>query len=251
MKAALFLGVLMVASVANAQGTFGNLNFELANVPFVPVNQVGADVATSLGLPGWSAFIGSTQVGTILHNNKTLGSAEVVIFGPQSAPGQILQGNYSVLLGGSGAGAPTSASISEVGQIPANAKTVSFFASPVVLFQATFGGQALSLVPIGSGANYVILGADISRFAGQTGELDFIAPPGGGGILDNIQFSPIAIPEPSAVSLAALAGLALFNRSMMTNRRSPLPLSAKRKLRCAVRAQRLPAAAVAYVFRWQ
>ena len=91
----------------------------------------------------------------------------------------------------------------------------------------TFSGQVIPLTQVGSGPNYSILGGDISAFAGQNGELRFTA---GSGVLDNIQFSPIAIPEPSTVSLVALAGLALLNKSMMTNRRSPLPLTAKRKL---------------------
>jgi hypothetical protein len=52
----------------------------------------------------------------------------------------------------------------------------------------------------------------------------FTALPAHGGFLDQITFSTIAIPEPSMAALAALAGLALLNKSLMPNRRCPTPL---------------------------
>ena len=62
MKAALFLAVLTVASVANAQGIFQNMNFELANVPGIPAGQYGADVPTSHKLsPDGLPFMGQSQ----------------------------------------------------------------------------------------------------------------------------------------------------------------------------------------------
>jgi hypothetical protein len=83
--------------------------------------------------------------------------------------------------------------------------------------QVTFGGQTIPTVqigiqPIGS-TRYLILGGDISSFAGQTGELRFTAPvtllsfniP----YLDNIQFSIEPIPEPGTLGLFALGALLL------------------------------------------
>jgi len=85
--------------------------------------------------------------------------------------------------------------------------------------QVTFGGQLLSLVELGTGPRYQVVGADISAFAGQTGELKFLmAWPGtpgsrNGSFLDNIEFS--TIPEPCALAVAGLGAalLALRPRS--------------------------------------
>jgi hypothetical protein len=57
----------------------------------------------------------------------------------------------------------------------------------------------------GSVDTYLILGADISVFGGQTGELRF----SGGGYFDNIQFSSEPIPEPGALGLLVLGALLL------------------------------------------
>jgi len=200
-------GMLSITCTAACQGTFGNLDFELANVPFVPAGQVGADVPTSQGLPKWSAFYGAGQSSTIQHNTLSLGGAEVAILGPAWSSSDILQGSYSVLLAQSTAGAPTTAAIAQTGMIPPTATTLTFFTSPVESFAVTFSGHVIPLVQLGTGPNYKILGGDISAFAGQTGELRFTA---GGGILDNIQFSSIAIPEPSVAALAVLAAMVLW-----------------------------------------
>jgi len=69
----------------------------------------------------------------------------------------------------------------------------------------SFAGQQIPLFALGTGPNYTILGGDISAFAGQTGQLQFI----GNALLDNIFFSPTQIPEPNTLAFAAL-GAALF-----------------------------------------
>ena len=79
--------------------------------------------------------------------------------------------------------------------------------------QVTFAGQLLSLFELGSGPSYQIVGADVSAFAGQTGELKFLMPRFGpvgnmsASYLDNIQFSNQPIPEPSAFYLIGLGAL--------------------------------------------
>lgn len=59
----------------------------------------------------------------------------------------------------------------------------------------SFDGQNLSYVPIGSLGNSTIYGADISAYAGQTGQLLFTALPNGGGLIDNIVFPPAPFPS--------------------------------------------------------
>jgi len=202
----LFSAVLSFSYSAFCQGTFGNLDFESANLPFVPAGQFGADVPTTQGLPGWTAYFGNTQIDTISHNSMTLGVApEVGIFGPAWFPSQILQGSYSVFLAQSIAGQLTAA-IAQNGTVPSSARSLTFFTSPNQVFVVTFSGQVIPLVQIGSGPNYVIEAGDISQFAGQTGELRFTA---GSGILDNIQFSSSPIPEPTTGGLFVLGGLLL------------------------------------------
>ena len=79
----------------------------------------------------------------------------------------------------------------------------------------TLGGQALSLIPLGAGANYTLYGANISGWAGQTAELDFTvhAYPGQFAadylFLDSIQFSNQAVPEPGVSGLCALGAVLL------------------------------------------
>ena len=67
----------------------------------------------------------------------------------------------------------------------------------------SFAGQSVPLVTVGGTAAYTVFGADITAIAGHTGELRFQ----GGGLLDAIQFSAQAIPEPGGFGLWALGGL--------------------------------------------
>jgi hypothetical protein len=73
---------------------------------------------------------------------------------------------------------------------------------------------------ISNAVNYTVWGADISSYAGQTGQLLFTTiadiPFASGGLLDNIQFSSIPIPEPGVVGLLGLGGLSfLWHRRKM------------------------------------
>jgi hypothetical protein len=195
-----FFGLHLVV----AQGTFQNLNFESANVPPVPAGQYGDNVAVSDGVPGWTVYVAGIPQITVLHNNMSLGSAVVAIYGPSWYPHQILQGNYTVSLQGSSAGQPiTLPAIGQTGLIPLTAESLRFYGQGD--FAVTFGGQPLTFATLGSGANYTVYGADISSFAGQTGQLLFQ----GGGLLDFIQFSPQAVPEPGVTALATLGALLL------------------------------------------
>jgi hypothetical protein len=201
-----------IQQIGICQGTFRNLDFESANVPVVPSGQLGADVSMSDALPYWAGFYGQTEITTALHNRITLGGVEIVIFGPQSPPYDILQGNYSVLIAGTRGAPPgsgTSAAIAQVGQVPLNAKSLLFLASPGSVFDITFSGQELPISDLlYTGTDFVLLGADISRFAGLTGELRFSALPDRGGYLDNITFSTIAVPEPSIFALFGICAVA-------------------------------------------
>jgi hypothetical protein len=204
------IGVALLLSVAGAmgQGTFQNLNFEQANVPDVPPRQFGSDMLVSNGVPGWTVYLGGIPQSSMLHNNVSLGAAEIAINGPQWFAAQLLEGNYTVSLQPSTAGPPTAAAIGQLGLVPQTAESISFYANGQ--FLVTFNGQQIPLAGLGSGPNYTILGGDISAFAGQTGELLFQ----GGGLLDAVQFSNLPIPEPSFFSVSALGALLLGWRGL-------------------------------------
>ena len=76
MKTALFLAMLTVAYVADAQGTFRNMDFELSQVPISTPDQT--TVGSSIAIPFWAAYLGTSQQTTVLYNGVTAGTAAVV-----------------------------------------------------------------------------------------------------------------------------------------------------------------------------
>jgi len=186
---------------ARCQGFF-NLDFEQ---PITPLNPVNFEVATSNALPAWTAYAYGNPQSSIVYNTVSLGAAAVSLQGPGSLE-PILQGSYTVILQGSSGGPPGSAAIGQIGQIPLSAESLVFWGY-VGLDNVSFDGYTLPLVQIGSTAHYNIYGADISPFAGRTGELLFTAPPSYMELVDNIQFSSQAIPEPGIYALSALGAL--------------------------------------------
>ncbi|HEV2318467.1 MAG TPA: hypothetical protein VGV18_01870, partial [Verrucomicrobiae bacterium] len=78
-------------------------------------------------------------------------------------------------------------------------------------------GQTLSCVSVGNfvnsgGLEYTVYGADIAAFAGQDETLAFSAI-SGDGVLDDIQFSTMIVPEPPAISLILLSsGILIYAR---------------------------------------
>ena len=205
-QALLTAAVLAATScLLHAQGTFQNLNFEQALVPDVLAGQYGGDVLVTNGAPHWAVYLGGTQQSSMFHNNLSLGGPAVSIFGPQWISSQILEGNYTISLQPSTAGPPLTAAIGQTGSIPLTAKSVRFYGQANGGYAVTFGGQPIPLITIGSTSSYSIFGGDISAFANQTGELRFQ----GVGLLDAVQFSTVAIPEPGVFGLSALGALLL------------------------------------------
>ena len=179
-----------------AAGAFRNLGFETAGLtlPPLPPGQPKHDVPIARALPGWTGFHGTDSVNTVWYNDLSLGSVNISIldrsgFGESS----VIDGNYTVVLqpGGHGFEERASASISQVGMVPLDAESLRLKAL-AVSFSVTFAGQELSMLPLENGANYTLYGADIARFAGQSGELTITALPNsrGANFFDSIAFSP-------------------------------------------------------------
>jgi hypothetical protein len=206
---ALKLSLLLSTLGALGQGTFMNLNFEGAITPLVP--DANGYVPITTALPGWTGYVGGSQVSEVLYDDRNIDAAGISLYDTAGSL-QPLQGNYSAFLQGSSVFAgQQSAAIAQVGQIPSAAESIQFlFSTSFLPFipQVTFGGQTIPVVQLSSNATYVTLGGNISAFAGQTGELRFTALPQSGiGLLDNIQFSDVPTPEPGIFGLSVLGGL--------------------------------------------
>jgi hypothetical protein len=79
-------------------------------------------------------------------------------------------------------------------------------------FSVSLGGVAVPILTLGTFPNYTLYGGDISAFAGSIAELRFTAYPNNYPhstifALDDIQFSPEAIPEPGVFGLVGLGVL--------------------------------------------
>ena len=216
MKASILLVLALTIKIQQgfSQGAFQNLDFEAANLSPIPPGQSGGLVPITSALPGWSGDLGSTPVTQVLQNNQTLGDASIDLLGPSWTHGGIIEGQYTVVLqpGFATAGdAYVSASISQTGLVPARARSLQFKAETGSDFSVSLGGETLSLMPLGSGANYTLYGADIAAFSGQEEALTItaLAGPCTTDYFDSFDFSPAAVPEPCALSLMRIGGLAI------------------------------------------
>jgi hypothetical protein len=195
----LLAGLLaLIMSVSLRGQGFVNLDFQSAQIIFAdpPYNHV---IATTNALPYWSAFDGTgTNSLSFISYRSSAFVSPVTLNSYSYTNGGSLSINYSVLL--------DLGSISQTALVPADAQSLFFKSKPNSGITVSLGGQDLSYMAISNALDYTLYGAAIpSSFAGQTQTLTF-----GGGPLDNIQFSPEAIPEPSAASLILLGTGILF-----------------------------------------
>src|SRR4051812_10453758 len=86
------------ARLLQAQGTFSNLDFELAIVPDLPRGSDGGAVAIAEGLPGWRSFSESGEQNFVFHNGVSIGGSVASILGPNYASSQIIEGKYTAVL---------------------------------------------------------------------------------------------------------------------------------------------------------
>jgi hypothetical protein len=201
------ISILLLAICQNgwAQG-FINLNFENAAITPVVPNYIYA----SNSISGWTAYLnGISQDGIFFDAVSADGAIVCLEDTNASRLGHTpLQGTYSVLLEGASdvfGNNPTAASIGQTGRIPNTAESLTFYLGDLYgNFQVSFNGLPLSFTAISNTLNYTIYGVDISSYAGQIGQLLFTAPLQTDAMLDNIQFSSLPIPEPTAFALGML-----------------------------------------------
>lgn len=204
------LVTIVLTSSRGYSQSFSNLDFEQPILPLTPVFNF---IPASNGVPGWTPYLSTsttTNVAALAYNTVSVGGALVILEDTNNISPLPIQGSYSVYLEGSSASTPTAASIGQIGTIPNTAQSLTFYLGDLYgNFQVSFNGQPLSFMAISNTLNYTIYGANISSYAGQTGQLLFTAPSGNGAMLDNIQFSSLPIPEPGVVGLLSLGGLLL------------------------------------------
>ena len=212
-----------VVSPADGQGTFRNLNFEMANVTALPSGQYGSltGVSSLDALPGWTVYIGSAETSHVLHNNLTSGSASVSILGPiwnNAAGATVISGNYSaVLQAGDLNGAHVSATIAQDGTVPADAKSIQMRVNAFEGYGlgVFLGSQYIPMVILGGqSAGDMLVGGDVSSYSGKLEELRLSSltfPTGqfGSFAVDDIVFSAQQIPEPETVTLLLCGGTVL------------------------------------------
>lgn len=211
MKPQIIMVILLTGACwGNSQG-FVNLDFESANVSgYVP----GSVIPASDAFPGWTV---NTQPFLTFYDNQSLSGESVSLIDKNYFSNNAIQGNYYALLtSGNYPGTGMPISVGQTGTIPPGTQSILFWGD-LGGMQITFSGQSMDFVETGSAAGYNIYAADIAPYAGQTGELLFTVPPYvNGATLDNIQFSPTAVPEPSTWGLTALGGALLACRLRKT-----------------------------------
>jgi hypothetical protein len=223
------------AQAVFAQG-FANLNFEQASIVsasggYTPADAYNALLASS-ALPYWTVREDGTVCTAVWGAPVALDETSVALLTSNNGyySGYVpLQGNYSVQFYAY-ADAPSgyyhTASISQTGQIPLGSQSIQFLmmsppvaggaiqASPIV----TINGTPINLSTISSSGGVMTVAGDVSAFAGITVNLTFLCQATAGSFpsdenvftLDNIQFSPQAVPEPSGVCLLLVGGASLI-----------------------------------------
>jgi hypothetical protein len=202
----LFLACCAVTLSCAGQSSFQNLGFEEAKL-------VWPDYANPYMVLAEEAIVG-WDIGWHIayYNTVALDWDMVTLHDKQSQFAPVIFGNYSLLFQLSSDG-KTAPAISQVGGVPELSLSLRFTSRAFFYnnhFDVTFNGTELPVQFISSSNDGTLWGADVSGFAGQTGELKFQ----GVGVLDGIEFSPVAIPEPGESLLVLLGG-----GVMMGNRR--------------------------------
>ena len=202
------------------------MNFESATI--VEPLEDGWLTPAASALPYWTS--NNFAAGYVVYDTTTLDSVGVSIHDSNSSTIKPLAGNYSLIL--QDGVAPqvgvvlTSAYISQTGDIPADRRSLMFqsdMTQYINELQVSLNGVVVpfTLYSVGGTVNpsygpVNTYACDISAFAGDTDvTLEFeklvhdpLNPSSHGIVdLDNIQFSPTVVPEPSTLALLIIAAL--------------------------------------------
>jgi hypothetical protein len=152
------------------------------------------------------------------YNIISAGGAVITLITPSALDARtaasVIDGNYTATIPAgqtSPFGIIVPGALGQTGVIPLGVKSLRFSASGNVDYlSVTFGGVNLAFLATGTGSNYRTYAGDISALAGMSGELRFTEQAASFEpvvILDDIEFSPVAIPEPGVLAFFALGTL--------------------------------------------
>ena len=201
--------------LGHSQGTFINLNFEEGYLPPVTTGYEPVSIA----LPGWTVLRG-TNVETQISRNGYGPGAQSFVSINETRVWPIFADQYYLSFTRDGRDL-ISTSIYQTGVIPAGTMSLQFLTALVWFpgdMEVSVNGTSLPLQVLNSTPASALIGADISAYAGQAVELRITSLPyqEGRGIntyLDNIEFSPLPVPEPSAIASFLLgSGLLIWHR---------------------------------------
>jgi hypothetical protein len=156
---------------------FVNLDFETTVITAVHFPAVDRYIAT---VPGWGPLYNGADPwipDTVSLNEIAMDGAATTLHRIDSPYVSPIQGNYSLFLQSGSRFYPNHSgeSIGQTGQIPSDARSVSYCAAGFPL-QVSFNGKPISASALKNEGRYIVYGADISQYAGQTGQLTFNRP---------------------------------------------------------------------------
>jgi hypothetical protein len=207
------VAILICGVTGEAQATpFKNLDFEWAVVG----TPVEGELPASEALPYWAND--NWDAGKVVYDDVSLGAVMVSVHDAKSRFMKPLGGAYSVLLQDS-----TSKSriawISQTGDIPDWAESITFVGEAVCGAPVlSLNGTVIPTWPLwvdpavnASHGSLVTYTGDISAFAGN-GNVELRFTSTGWNTLDDIEFAPDVVPEPSTLTLLAVGAFTAFAR---------------------------------------
>jgi hypothetical protein len=213
MKTILATLLLGLALALRSHAAFSNLSFEQATI--VPHDGNFGFLDWNLAAPGWSHSSGA-DTGIIYYPLTHLGLSQWYLLVAAGTSGHApLAGNYSLAFSSgyftaNGPSDFTTAYISQSGVIPFDAQSLRFLATGP--FAVRINGNLLPVVSLGGNA----YAANISALAGVPSVLRFENTTTlihEEVVVDNIVFSSLPVPEPSAVALLTLGGVLVALRA--------------------------------------
>ena len=212
MKTPVYLLLVLICTTLNVRAQqFQNLDFESAVIQ--KNNPTYGWLDWNLAAPGWSP--NPNGVGPVIfYGQRHLGIEDIYFLsdanGPAGGMPSQLAGRYSMTFA-SGIHpfyyTPVPAWISQTGAIPPDTKSIQMLVTGP--FDVFVGGTQINMVSLGGN----LYGGDVSAFAGLTEELKIVSDNGWrtdiNTEVDNIRFSTMIVPEPSALAMMGLGLLGL------------------------------------------